>query len=196
MSTDAIAFWLQLLSAFGVGGLATSAVVIYLLRNYLPAYLAAKAQNLATKEDIAEITDKVESVKTSYALLVEEFKAQHSLRVAALDARLRANQEAFTHWRRLSRVAHAGDDHEKWEAALAAQTWWEENCLYLEPESRKALSTAFWAVLNLRTKVRESMGPERESAYWRHLSEAGDTILASVQLPSLTDAEKRRVDPE
>lgn len=38
-----------------------------LLRSYLPAYVKAKATNLATKEDISEITEKVESVRAAIA---------------------------------------------------------------------------------------------------------------------------------
>ena len=33
---------------------------------YLPSYVKEKAKNLATKEDIAEITDKVESVRAGF----------------------------------------------------------------------------------------------------------------------------------
>ena len=38
-----------------------------ILGNFLPKYLSKKGENLATKEDISEITDKIESVKHEYA---------------------------------------------------------------------------------------------------------------------------------
>jgi hypothetical protein len=44
------------------------------LKDYLPTYFQQKGKNLATKEDIKEITDKVESVKTAYARELELFK--------------------------------------------------------------------------------------------------------------------------
>lgn len=52
-----------------------------LLRQYLPGYAKEKGQNLATKEDVAEITEKVESVKSGYAESLEALKA--SLQVDA-----------------------------------------------------------------------------------------------------------------
>ncbi|MFZ2400110.1 MAG: hypothetical protein WAW31_15735 [Smithella sp.] len=55
-------------------------LVFYLLmKNYLPKYFQEKGKNLATKEDIREITDKVESVKTDYARQLELFKHEMAL---------------------------------------------------------------------------------------------------------------------
>jgi predicted nuclease with TOPRIM domain len=42
-----------------------------LLRSYVPSYLKHKGANLATKEDIKEITEKVEAVKAEYARQLE-----------------------------------------------------------------------------------------------------------------------------
>ncbi|MDB5984061.1 MAG: hypothetical protein JWQ69_5076 [Pseudomonas sp.] len=49
-------------------------ILIWLLKYYLPNYAKEKAKNLATKEDIAGITDKIESVKTEYAKQLELHK--------------------------------------------------------------------------------------------------------------------------
>ena len=49
------------------------------LKKYLPTYFQEKGKNLATKEDIKEITDKVESVKTDYARQLEFFKHEIAL---------------------------------------------------------------------------------------------------------------------
>ena len=46
------------------------------LRSYLPTYLAQKATNLASKEDIAYITSLVEAVKSDYSLALERHKAE------------------------------------------------------------------------------------------------------------------------
>lgn len=48
--------WLTLLTAIAVS---------LLLNKYLPAYLSEKGKNTATKEDIEEITNKVENIKAS-----------------------------------------------------------------------------------------------------------------------------------
>ena len=46
--------------------LETAVVVSLLLNKFLPAYFLEKGKNLATKEDISQITEKVESVKSIY----------------------------------------------------------------------------------------------------------------------------------
>lgn len=55
-------------------GLGTVAAAL-LLRHYLPAYIAKKGENVATKEDIGEITDRLERVRTGYLAQIEELKA-------------------------------------------------------------------------------------------------------------------------
>ena len=52
---------------------------VLFIRRYLPAYFSEKGKNLATKEDIIEITDKIESVKTDYARQLEIFKGDIAL---------------------------------------------------------------------------------------------------------------------
>lgn len=67
--------WFLLLSQFGVTGLVGIGGVYYLTKNFLPTYLKEKGKNLATKEDIEEITNKVEGIKTQYANGLEELKS-------------------------------------------------------------------------------------------------------------------------
>lgn len=52
-----------------------------ILGNFLPKYLSKKGENLATKEDISEITDKIESVKHEYANDLESVKAELSAKL-------------------------------------------------------------------------------------------------------------------
>jgi len=51
--------------------LAAVVIVGLLLKNYLPPYLTEKGKNLATKEDIEEITNKIERVRSDYASEIE-----------------------------------------------------------------------------------------------------------------------------
>lgn len=46
------------------------------LRSYLPKYMDEKAKNKATKEDISEITEKVENIKKLHNIEIETLKAQ------------------------------------------------------------------------------------------------------------------------
>lgn len=58
------------------------------------------------------------------------------LRLAAVEKRLTAHQEAFALWCRLLRVLH--DRNRVHDAAAECQAWWEKNCLYLDVKSRSA----------------------------------------------------------
>lgn len=46
-----------------------------LVKSYLPGYIGEKAKNLATKEDVASITSKIEEVKAEYVKQIELYKS-------------------------------------------------------------------------------------------------------------------------
>ena len=58
---------MSLLGSFGVGAVLGAGIIFLFIKSYIPSYLTEKGKNLATKEDIEIITEKVESVKTDYA---------------------------------------------------------------------------------------------------------------------------------
>jgi hypothetical protein len=70
-----------------VGWAVVGFVAGLLLKSFLPEYFKKKGENLATKEDIADITHKIETVRHEYATQLECAKAdlstlvtQHSFR--------------------------------------------------------------------------------------------------------------------
>lgn len=50
-------------------------IICLILKFYLPGYLREKGKNLATKDDIGEITKKIEQVKTEYAKELEQHRS-------------------------------------------------------------------------------------------------------------------------
>ena len=50
-------------------------IVVLLIKFYLPGYIKEKGKNLATKEDIADITNQIEQVKVEYAKQLELYKS-------------------------------------------------------------------------------------------------------------------------
>lgn len=56
----------------------------FFVKNFLAPYSGEKAKNLATKEDIGSITDRIESVKTDYARGIEQLRS--SLQIASNQA--------------------------------------------------------------------------------------------------------------
>jgi hypothetical protein len=51
-----------------------ASTLTWMIKSYLDSYLKGKGANLATKEDVEEITRKVEGVKTDFSLRLEAIK--------------------------------------------------------------------------------------------------------------------------
>lgn len=140
--------------------LAIAFLVGLFVREFLPSYLREKGKNLATKEDVEKITHSVESVKSDYAVLLEEVRNKNQLRVAALEKRLEVHQKAFTTWLELSRAVHTPEIHQK---VMACQEFWRQNCIYLESSVRDAFVAAYHAASNhsrLLDQYRGANNPE------------------------------------
>jgi hypothetical protein len=85
----------SLLGSFSFGAAIGAAAVYLLLKSFLPSYLSEKGKNLATKEDIASITDKVESVKTDYAKVLEELRSDNQLKLAEIERERNLKKEVY-----------------------------------------------------------------------------------------------------
>ena len=155
MTPEEIRALINFVGAFGIGAIVAGGIVFYILKFYVSSYLSEKAKNLATREDIAAITSEIERVRVQYTILVEELKARHQLRMAALDRRLQAHQEAFTLWRELFGNTHS---EEVGKSVLKCQAWWEANCIYLEPKVRQGFVDAYSAAHSHNQLVRGRAG--------------------------------------
>ena len=86
---------LSLIGNFGVG-VTLGVIVVYLVSKFfIPSYFSEKGKNLATKEDVASITDKVESVKTDYAKVIEELRSGHQLKLASTEREKTTKKEVY-----------------------------------------------------------------------------------------------------
>lgn len=85
----------SLLGSLGLGAVIGALVVYLLLKSFLPSYLSEKGKNLATKEDIASITNKVESVKTDYAKVLEELRSNNQLKLAEIEREKNIKKEVY-----------------------------------------------------------------------------------------------------
>jgi hypothetical protein len=188
MSPQEIREVLSYIGAFGVGGLIAGAIVYLLLKSFVPAYLSKKAENLATHEDIAAITEEMERVRTQYAIVVEELKARHQLRMAAVDRRLQAHQEAFAHWCNLRNSVHTSEVHAE---VGKCQTWWNENCLYLEPTVREAFVASYTAANTHSSLLNARAEAGFVTASWSEVMGVPNLIFAATQLPPLTEIEAK-----
>ena len=67
-----------------------------LINSYLPKYFGKKGENLATKEDISEITNKIETVKHDYARQLESTKAELSAQLSTHGFRYEKEYEVLS----------------------------------------------------------------------------------------------------
>ena len=181
----------QFLIGYGFEGLIAGLVVFFLLKFFLPGYLSEKGKNLATREDIASITDEIERVRAQYSIVLEELKNKNQLRLAAIDRRLEAHQEAFVLWRKLISYAHTD---EIGKVVLECQDCWEKNCLYLEPAVRESFSDSYSAAHTHNVLLQNRNDSERVQENWNRIIKSGDIILQAAQLPALTALEKEIID--
>jgi len=86
---------ISLLGSFGIGALLGGGIIYLFIKSYIPSYLSEKAKNLATKEDVETITDKVESVKAGYAEVLEEIKSNNQLKLAAVEREKAIKKEVY-----------------------------------------------------------------------------------------------------
>jgi hypothetical protein len=173
---------------FSAGALVAAGVGYLLVKHFLSSYLTEKGRNFATREDIEEITRKVEGVRTQYVSLVEELKARHQLRLAAVDRRLQAHQDAFTLWRKLLAVTHT---EEASKVVIECQTWWEENCIYLEPDVREGFLVAYGAANSHNALLKGRAEVSLIQSNWKLITEFPNLLFKAVQLPALSELEAK-----
>ena len=171
---------------------------ILLLLRSLRSYATEKGKNLATKEDIGAITHEVEQVRAEYRerfeglsqqnrILLEHTRQRHELRVAALDRRLAAHQEAYLLWWKLLKSVH--NEKEIGNVVMECQDWWTHNRLYLEHEVAQAFSLAYHAAFRHRDYLRGSPDRPEIKDNWDKITSVGEIIVKAVQLPRLHEGE-------
>ena len=151
---------------------------------FFGAYLAEKAKNTATREDIEEITAKVESVRHTYSERIESLKGLIQLRGAALAERLKAHQEAYALWLKLFQNVHNREDIGS--VVMESQDWWATHCLYLTPEARDAFRGAISAAFVHRDFLGD---PRLVKENWAKLEDAGPAIVKGAELPDIGEAQ-------
>lgn len=193
---------LALVGSFGVGAVIAGVVVYFIIKSFLPSYFSEKGKNLATKEDVGKITDEIEEVKMQYAtqlqdvihqnnLLLEEMKGKHQMRMAALDRRLQAHQEAFELWRKMISNVHEDDIG---KVVIECQDWWNKNCLYLTPDARMAFNYAYHCANIHSGFLQDRSNPSVVKENWKNITDAGNAIVKGAELPPLGDGEEKLLE--
>ncbi|MCA7890019.1 hypothetical protein LGM58_43380 [Burkholderia contaminans] len=175
-------------------GVLAGAGVILLAQEFLPGYFRKKGENLATKEDIAEITKRQEEIKHQFAEIIEISKQRHSLRTLIADKRMDAHQQAF---KKVKGLLSARDNQAVIDDCKA---WMDDHCLYLALGARQAV----WQAIGhaevrahcIAEAANEGNSPEHRRAYhesavneWTAIMGALPEIVTAVELPALGDEE-------
>lgn len=149
------------------------------------AFAKKKVEIAATREYTAELR----KVAHQNQLLLEEYRARNSLRMTAIDKRLQVHQQAYALWKKLLSAVQTENIG---GVVMECQSWWNENCLYLSPESREAFHTAFQCAfshkdyLNVPPNLKDK---NLINSNFENITKAGEVIVHSVELPSLGEAE-------
>ncbi len=97
----------------------------FLLRSHLPSYFSEKGKNLTSKEDIAEITRFVESVKAQNSTEVEKIKAALFSEGKIVERRRRVYEEVYNSLRTfISGQTNSQESKERFHSAYASAWFW------------------------------------------------------------------------
>lgn len=161
---------------------------------YVARYLKQKAQNLATKEDVGAITTIVEQIKRNHAdemasmahtrqLEINRLDLLNNLRLASIDERLKAYQEAYSLIFRMLSVV--GDRERSVDVLIECTTFWETRSLYISESARDALDKAMIAL--------NSYSDERPQNR-KIITNALRVIEQCVSLPEFSGEAERQVE--
>jgi hypothetical protein len=161
---------------------------------FFGAYLRQKGKNFATKEDSVEITRRVEEISKQNRLLLEEHRTRNQLRLAAIDRRLQAHQEAYKLWRRL--IANVHNRPAITNIVIECQDWWDRNCIYLEPAVREAFFQSYMAASNHADLVQARADAEDIKRNWSVITRIGELIPEAIGFISIEGLEVNVTPPE
>lgn len=111
---------------------------------------------------------------------------KNQLRLAALDRRLQAHQEAYSLWHRL--MKDMGDQLQLSQTVQDCQSWWIKNCLYLTADARQAFSHAY----TVANTYYVNYGNEEVKLYETQvILGAGSKIVQGVELPIIHEIDDK-----
>ena len=121
---------------------------------------------------------------------ISELDRNQELKLAALDKRLQAHQDAYSWWRKL--MFADKESGEVYEVVEQCQNWWEANCVFLTREAREAFLKAYLSASDHAQFLAIHADSVVVKAAWADVSRAGDIILQGVHLPPISELEAKR----
>lgn len=186
---------LQILGITSTAAVIVGGCVLFGLRHYFGGYLDKKAENLATKEDIGDITKIVESIKHENDKVLshwqEQLKSATTLRFLAAERRFQAHQDAYRYAIQMKQMAFTEDYEERQKASADWGDFWQRNCLYLDENVRSAFSEAAMASAEhtvwLRMGREIPEGRKYVSTNMQKMDHLLEVIPKAVSLPAIVN---------
>lgn len=157
-------------------------ITINVLAAFFGSYLSEKGKYIAMMKHIKGLTQSVKEVEHQFDRQLEHLRGTHALRMAALDKRLEAHQQA--HFRIGELVMHLHEARLR-EVFTECQDWWANNSLYLSPAARTAFSVACNAALLHKDFLSGGFTDQQIMDNWNKITGAADVIAQEVELPPL-----------
>lgn len=181
-----VAEWLVTGLGMAVWGVPFIGFLFWLSKNYLTSYSNKKGENVATKEDIREITKEVEAAKEDFSHRLENLKTHNSLAMVAAEKRLKAHQELFNHWRTIYLSVHGGIMVDVEAYIDEAEEWLYENIVYLDGEAREEFLSVINYIYNSTNREKPFLDGEELDMVAKKLQLAQDSILKAISLPAMS----------
>ena len=122
---------------------------------------------------------------------ISELDRGQQLKLAALDRRLEAHQQAYTLWRKL--LFADKETGEVYKVVAECQDWWEANCVFLTGDAREAFMRAYRSASDHASFLAIRAEYKLVKETWNDVLRVGDIILEGVHLPSISGLEEKRV---
>jgi hypothetical protein len=158
------------------------------ITTFFYGYATRKEQNLATKQDIQEITRQVEGIKHEYELIRVQGEWEHQLRLAAIEKRLNTHQQAYSLLLKLYAVSTYQDQEQLFKDC---DDFWRNNCLFLTPDARDKFNMAWEAAATIPDLYRTN--PEEVIKKRDIIFRAIVTTVTDIQLRGIGEREIKNI---
>lgn len=77
------------------------------------------------------------------------------------------------------------------KVVIECQSWWEQNCIYLEPTVREAFVTAYRAASDHNSLVKGRVEVTLIQSNWKLITGFPNVLFQAIQLPALSELEAK-----
>jgi len=130
------------------------------------------------------------AISTITQLIISKRERKDKFRLAALDKRLEAHQEAYTLWIELINLITIISDEKFWNTYNKAKDWWNKNCLYLDDKSKLNFNECLMNFFQFYPFAFNGSKSGEDEAL-KQIKETGKIIAQGVELTPLKDEGER-----